>query len=433
MHRLFRRATALEQRTAREGGFTLIELLVVIIILGILAAVVVFAVGGVGDKGKAAAEAIDTRTLRTAEEAYFAQNGRYGTEAELVAGGLLSEESSTNKVYLNSAAGSCPAGSKCDYSIGNSSEGSSLVLYSGRSATLVNPLLTQFTADTGINLTTNFTGGSSGLAALLLTEGANTPADVFFSQDAGTLGQVSRAGLFKTAPAGATGRIVNPKFLAQDRTWAGVSGRVRVIAYNPTKVPAASVPTNVFDLTGPAWTGKVGYDPTNASFQNFVAAMVLTNGQAATSAWLTAFKNNSPVRITGNLAIAQAVANAASPVQLGLINHYYRFQLTPAEQANVVNSYTTGGDPGALVNTAGAGILKNTDSPGAAEMFVKYLVSKSAQTYFRDQTSEYPLVADVAARPELIPLAQVQSPNIDLNALDNALAVSLLTTATLLP
>jgi prepilin-type N-terminal cleavage/methylation domain-containing protein len=56
-----------------EGGFTLIELLVVIIILGILAAVVVFAVGGVGDKGQTASCKIDTRTLRTAEEAYAAQ------------------------------------------------------------------------------------------------------------------------------------------------------------------------------------------------------------------------------------------------------------------------------------------------------------------------------------------------------------------------
>lgn len=84
------------KREAGEGGFTLIELLVVIIILGILAAVVVFAVGGVGDKGQSASCKIDTRTLRTAEEAYAgsaAGGGKYGTEAALVAGGFLSEQS----------------------------------------------------------------------------------------------------------------------------------------------------------------------------------------------------------------------------------------------------------------------------------------------------------------------------------------------------
>ena len=66
-----------------EGGFTLIELLVVIIILGILSAVVVFAVQGVRSKGQAEAFATDAKTIRTAQEAYCAKNGRYATEAQL--------------------------------------------------------------------------------------------------------------------------------------------------------------------------------------------------------------------------------------------------------------------------------------------------------------------------------------------------------------
>jgi len=87
-------------RQAGEQGFTLIELLVVIIILGILAAVVVFAVGGAGDKGALAAAKQDVRTLRTAEEAHLANNGRYATEGQLVTGGLLSEESAGHDVIL---------------------------------------------------------------------------------------------------------------------------------------------------------------------------------------------------------------------------------------------------------------------------------------------------------------------------------------------
>jgi len=84
-----------------EGGFTLIELLVVIIILGILAAVVVFAVGGVGDKGQSASCKIDTRTIRTAEEAYNANNtGKYATIAQLVTAGLLSEPSKYHDVTV---------------------------------------------------------------------------------------------------------------------------------------------------------------------------------------------------------------------------------------------------------------------------------------------------------------------------------------------
>ena len=93
------------RRADNEGGFTLIELLVVIIILGILAAVVVFAVGGVGDKGQSAACKIDTRTIRTAEEAYSgsaAGNGNYtADEAVLVSSGFLSEPSGLHNVVLD--------------------------------------------------------------------------------------------------------------------------------------------------------------------------------------------------------------------------------------------------------------------------------------------------------------------------------------------
>jgi general secretion pathway protein G len=83
------------KRLRNEKGFTLIELLVVIVILGILAAVVVFAVAGVGDKGSKSACKIDTRTLRTAEEAYYAQdapgggNGTYTSSSSATPGPLV--------------------------------------------------------------------------------------------------------------------------------------------------------------------------------------------------------------------------------------------------------------------------------------------------------------------------------------------------------
>jgi len=455
------------RRRQDQSGFTLIELLVVIIILGILAAVVVFAVGGVGDKGEASAREIDRRTLATAQEAYFANNGRYATEAELVGGGLLSEESSTHKVYLNNAAGSCPAGNRCEFSIGLQDEVSTITLYNGRSGAFSDDIITAFTADTGITVTQVTTGGSSGLATQILTEGASTPADVFYSQDAGNLQRVSQASLFKKSPAAATGKVLDPNFQAVDGTWTGVSGRVRVIAHKPSITSAASVPTNVDALVAGGslspWAGnRVGYDPANASFQNFIAAMIAVRGNTtridpllpSAQEWLNSLTAIDPDQIMGNRNIAAAVANNTSPTGtlLGLINHYYRFQGasgTPTfANADVANSFpistTANKDVGSLVNAAGVGILKNTANPGAAELFVRYLLSDSSQEFFSNATTssgaqnrEYPLTAGAQPHPDNKPLSEIASPNtvlgLDLNTLDNAAAVALLTSTGHLP
>lgn len=121
------------RRESGEAGFTLIELLVVIIILGILAAVVVFAVAGAGDKGEEAAYRTDVRTLRTAEEAFFARNDFYGTQDDLVNGGFLSERSQLNEIVL--------AIDKQSYSIG--APGGTMVIATNQDASgSLNPAVT---------------------------------------------------------------------------------------------------------------------------------------------------------------------------------------------------------------------------------------------------------------------------------------------------
>ena len=100
-----------------EGGFTLVEMLVVIFIMGILAAIVIFAVNGIGDRGQSAACATDKHTLAVAEEANFAKNGAYTTEALLVTNGLLAAESSLHNITVGAGNTSytiaAVAGGKC--------------------------------------------------------------------------------------------------------------------------------------------------------------------------------------------------------------------------------------------------------------------------------------------------------------------------------
>ncbi len=288
----------------------------------------------------------------------------------------------------------------------------SIVVYSGRDEELVQPLVDQFEAETGIQVEVRY-AGSAELAAQLLEEGENSPADVFFSQDAGALGAVSNAGLFTKLPSSIYG-LVPSAYSAADGMWVGVSGRVRVLNYNPATV--TELPKSVFDLADPSWKGRIGIAPTNASFQAFVTAMRVVEGDEKTLAWLQAMKENAVI-FEKNGAILEAVE--AGVVDAGLINHYYWFALAKEQGRDNMNSKLAqfeSNDVGNLINAAGVGILK--DSP-AAQKFVEYLLSETGQTYFAEQTREYPLIAGVSAADDLTPLEQIPAPKVDLSDLDS--------------
>lgn len=300
---------------------------------------------------------------------------------------------------------------------GTGSESSdTIVVYSGRSEELVGPLLEKFTADTGISVETRY-AGSGELAAQLITEGDKSPADVFLSQDAGALGAVSKAGLL--APINAeTLSAVPSQYSASDGTWVGVSGRARVIVYNPTLAP--NPPDTIDGLLAPEWKGKIGFAPSNASWQAFVTGLRVVRGDAGAEQWLRAFKAQEPQAFENNVAVRDAVDSGQIP--LGLVNHYYLYELIHSKGADAVvaeNKFMAAGDPGGLVNVAGVGVLKAAGNPEGAQEFASYLVGESAQRYFAEETAEYPLVAGVATAAEMPPLTDLQPPAVDLSQLDD--------------
>ena len=288
---------------------------------------------------------------------------------------------------------------------------SNLVLYSGRSEELIKPLIEVFTAETGIEVEVRY-AGSAELAAQILEEGTNSPADVFLAQDAGALGAVSKAGLFQPIPIESLA-LVDPIYSAADGYWVGVSGRARILTYNPEKV--TQLPSSVFELAEPKWKGRIAIAPTNASFQSFVTAMRVVEGDEATALWLEAMKQNAVI-FEKNSAILDAVD--AGQVDAGLINHYYWFAKAKEVGAeNMVSKLSpfAPGDLGNLVNVAGAGIVNDNS---ASRAFTKFLLSPIAQTYFAEQTSEYPLIDGIDVIEGLTPLNKVESPDVDLSDLD---------------
>jgi iron(III) transport system substrate-binding protein len=292
-----------------------------------------------------------------------------------------------------------------------------LTIYAGRNERLMGPLLEQFARETGTNIQVRY-GDTVELAAALLEEGDRSPADIFFAQDAGALGAVARAGRFRTLPQAAL-NAVDERFRAPDGTWVGLSGRARVVAYNTTLLKESDLPDSIHGFTEAPWRGKLGWAPTNGSFQAFVTALRLTEGDAGAKAWLEGIKRNQPKVYPNNIAIVDAVGKGE--IAAGFVNHYYlyTFLRERGESFPVRNYHPRAGGPGAMINVAGIGILKTTSHAPAAERFVDFMLSKSAQRYFAEQTFEYPLVKGVAPQSGLPPLEAITAPKIDLGNLSD--------------
>jgi len=288
-------------------------------------------------------------------------------------------------------------------------EDKSFTLYSGRAEELVKPLIELFTKETGISVAVRY-AGSAELAAQILEEGTNVQADAFFSQDAGALGALSQAGLFKTLDSSITG-LVAPEYRAADNTWVGVSGRSRVFSYNPAKV--AAVPASVLDLTKPEWKGRIAIAPSNASFQSFVTALRVLDGEEVAAKWLAGMKTNA-VLFEKNGQILDAIESGE--VDAGLLNHYYWYEKAAEIGADKMTSklgWFAAGDAGNLVNVAGVGLLSDNT---AARTFAAWLLGDSAQKFFTDTTFEYSLTG-LPAAAGLPALGDLASPKIDLSAL----------------
>lgn len=311
------------------------------------------------------------------------------------------------------AAGGIVAGCGGDGS--SESNENSLTVYSGRAESLVGPLFDRFTEETGIPLEVRY-GESAELAATIIEEGENSPADLYFSQDAGSLGAAENEGLLQPLPPSLL-KEVPTDFQSPEGEWVGTSGRARILAYNTDVLSESDLPESVLDLTDPEWEGRVGWAPTNASFQAFVTAMRETEGEDVAQAWLEGMVENDPVAFADNETARDAVA--AGETDLALINHYYIAQAREEEGDDYpVDAYfPPGGDVGSLINVAGIGELATTDQSKEARELIGFLLEPESQEFFTDGVKEYPLTPGAELDSELVPLTEIEQPDIELSDL----------------
>jgi iron(III) transport system substrate-binding protein len=291
-----------------------------------------------------------------------------------------------------------------------------LTIYSGRSESLVGPLIDQFEQESGLDVQVRY-GGTSELAATILEEGINSPADIYYGQDAGALGALAKAGRLAPLPEAQVNRV-EPRFRSPEGTWVGTSGRARTVVFNTENLSEAELPDDIFGFCAPEWRGRLGWAPTNGSFQAFVTALRVSEGEARAREWLTCIQANEPGVYPNNAPIVEAVGRGE--IDAGFVNHYYLFQfLAENPDFPASNYYPRAGGIGTMVNVAGVGVIDTTDNPEAAEAFVAFLLQKSAQEYFNSETNEYPLSADIELNPLLIPLSSLDTPDLDLSNLDD--------------
>jgi len=287
-----------------------------------------------------------------------------------------------------------------------------LVIYSGRSEPLIQPVIDAFKAkypDVEVLLKA---GSNSELANALIEEQVNPQADLFITTELFTVQSLAQEGVFQSyMPAGAD--QLPAELIGADNLWTGLTRRARVIMYNADLVSPEELPTSILDLTDPKWKGQVAAaGSTNGSMQAQIAAMRQLIGEEETEAWLNGLIVNEVAFFGGHTDVRKAVG--AGEFKLGLVNHYY-YYLQKAEGSNVGIVFPDQGDGqiGLITNATAAAVVNGAPHLAAAQAFLDFLVSAEGQRLFAEQNYEYPLLPGVELHADVQPLEGFRFADVD--------------------
>ncbi len=288
-----------------------------------------------------------------------------------------------------------------------------LIVYSGRSEPLIQPVLAAFQAKYPQIQVLLKSGSNSQMANTLLEEKANPQADVFITTEVFTAHALSREGIFQSyEPAGY--QNLPDAYKAEDASWVGLTHRMRVIMYNKDLVSPDELPDSMFDLTDPKWKGQIAAaGSTNASMQAHIASMIQVVGQEQTEAWVNGLLKNEATFFGGHSDVRKAVG--AGEFKLGLVNHYYYYlQLAEGSNVGIIYPDQATAEMGIISNATAAAMITGSRNPNAARAFLDFLVSAEGQKIFAEGNYEYPLLPGVALHPDLDPADGLSMANIEL-------------------
>jgi iron(III) transport system substrate-binding protein len=327
---------------------------------------------------------------------------------------------------------------------GSTAEGpNTITLYNGQHLQTADNLITAFEKKTGITVVQR-TGDEDVLADQIATEGSNSPADVFFTENSPPLESLQAKGLLSKVDA-STLASTPSRFNSPQGDWVGVSARVSVIIYNPALISASQLPVHVSQLADAQYSGKLALAPGETDFQPIVTAYLRAYGQAKTLSWLKAIYANASAGnhvYPDNETIADEVNRGQAA--FGVINQYYWYRMRAEDGAASMHSkitYFAPGDPGYVLDVSGAAILKSSTHQADAQKFLAFLVGKEGQEIIaspgtgpgQSLSFEYPIGSGVTTKAGETPFSQLQPYPITIGELgDGSEAIALMRQAGLL-
>lgn len=288
-----------------------------------------------------------------------------------------------------------------------------ITLYSGQHLQTAQNLVAAFEKKTGITVNIR-SDDEDALADQIVTEGARSPADVFYTENSPPLEFLQGKGLLARVNPAAL-RLTPAKYSSPDGDWAAISARVSVLIYNPALISAQQLPTSARQLADPKYRGKLAIAPQETDFQPIVTAMRDAYGPAATLSWLRGIKANagSNHNYPDNETVADEVNRGA--VAFGLVNQYYWYRMQAEIGAGATKAriaHLAPHDPGYVIDVSGAGVLKSSQHQKAAQEFVAFLVSQQGQGIIANPSKsisfEYPVDSGVTTLAPETPLSQLQ-------------------------
>jgi iron(III) transport system substrate-binding protein len=310
----------------------------------------------------------------------------------------------------------CGALAACGSASGDPAGSGTLTLYSGQHVQTAQNLVAAFEQQTGIQVQIR-SDDEDALADQIATEGSNSPADLFYTENSPPLESLQGKGLLSKVAASTLSRLPRQYSSPQD-DWVGISARVSVIVYNPSLIKASQLPTRVSQLADAKYRGKLALAPQETDFQPIVTAYDKAYGRAATLKWLGAVKSNAAGHVyPDNETITSEVNQGA--VAFGVVNQYYWYRMRAeigAGKTHAMITHFAAHDPGYVVDVSGAAVLKSSKHQAEAQRFLAFLVSKKAQEIIAHPGTgpgesisfEYPLASGVTTTAPETPFSQLR-------------------------